>query len=230
MSRKSSYLFEIYRWYSISIPDWYLPMFPALRKFIHPILILLLISSGLTYFGYKHHQDKVVSYNQLEKYLSKQDWRNADQETSKLINKQILVAIDNRHFWGASKIDFGAAARYQLFSEGFPCSSLNEIDKLWLKYSRNNYGFTPQSKIISTRVIDRFHSNTLFEDKKMKDALSKEINFDVYQNNDIYKMATNYEKYLGMLPSNLWVYENSVFNRSPVFVFKNYANCSERNL
>jgi hypothetical protein len=225
MFRNNSYLVEIYRWYSATIPDWYLSMFPTLRMFAHPILILVAISTGLIYSGYQHDRDRFISYDQLEKYLLESDWKNADRETSKLINKQMLIAIDNRHFWGASKIDFGAATRYKLLSEGLPCSSLQKIDKLWMKYSKSNYGFTPQSKIVSMRVIDRLHLNILFEDRKMKDALSEELNFDIYQNKNIYKLATKYEKHSGMLPSNLWVYENSVFNRSPVFVFKNYTRC-----
>ena len=68
-------------------------------------------------------------YEALQQYLAEENWFEADWETIRLIldvmEKEIeeLTPEDIQHF---------------------PCKDLITIDNLWLKYSNNRFGFTPQ--------------------------------------------------------------------------------------
>jgi hypothetical protein len=208
----------------MKIPNWYLPMFPVLRIIFHPTLLVGLITSSFCYFVYTHYQDRIISYSSLEKYLHERDWKNADKETSRLINKLILISIDREHFWGASKLDFGAAARHKLMlSENLPCDILTKIDDLWLKHSDNHYGFTPQSNIANALFFNKYSFNKISNIDD--DIFIAKVRFDRLKNQNIYKEADEFSKHIGMLPSNLWFQENSPYYRSPVLLIKNYKLC-----
>ncbi len=122
----------------------------------------------------------------------------------------------------ASKIDFGAAARHRMMSGELPCTYLQKIDILWLKYSQNNFGFTPQSNVANSMFGQKKHQYISSVDR---DAFVAKLQFDIYENKSIYKDAENYNKHLGMLPSNLWFYENSPFTISPIPILKSYGTC-----
>ncbi|MEH2253151.1 GUN4 domain-containing protein [Nostoc sp.] len=68
--------------------------------------------------------EQSVDYTQLEDFLKVGDWRAADQETFRVMNKV--------------KRDIG---------EEFPCTDLYTIDQLWLKYSKGKFGLSVQQKI-----------------------------------------------------------------------------------
>ena len=71
-------------------------------------------------------------YQNLQQYLAEENWFEADKETIRLIldvmGKEIeeLTPEDIQHF---------------------PCKDLMAIDGLWLKYSNNRFGFSPQLAI-----------------------------------------------------------------------------------
>ena len=72
-------------------------------------------------------------YQQLEAFLKNGQWREADQETSRLM-LQIV----------------GKEADQQLSVEdiqNFPCEDLRAIDKLWVDYSKGKFGFSVQKKV-----------------------------------------------------------------------------------
>ncbi len=74
-----------------------------------------------------------INYQNLEKQLKSGKWDEADKETTKIIFK--LCNPENTDYLLA--LDF----------QKIPCPDLDTINQLWLKYSKNRYGFTVQKKI-----------------------------------------------------------------------------------
>ncbi|AFY40246.1 serine/threonine protein kinase [[Leptolyngbya] sp. PCC 7376] len=76
---------------------------------------------------------EIIHYQQLENYLKWRRWQAADNETWKLINKSIHK--NEKKF---------------LFPQDLPhipCEVLLTIDQLWLKYSKERFGFSKQLEI-----------------------------------------------------------------------------------
>lgn len=70
---------------------------------------------------------------QLASYLKWRRWQAADGETWRLINESL-----------------GKSPNYFLFPQDLPlipCNVLQEIDRLWLEYSKNRFGFSPQLRV-----------------------------------------------------------------------------------
>jgi hypothetical protein len=72
-------------------------------------------------------------YQNLEKYLKKKQWYEADHETLKLMCK---IADREEEGWLDSE-----------HIEAFPCEDLRMLDKLWVHYSNSKYGFSIQKKL-----------------------------------------------------------------------------------
>jgi eukaryotic-like serine/threonine-protein kinase len=77
--------------------------------------------------------DVGVDYSNLEKLLKGQSWREADEETARLMLK---VANREEEDW----LDIEAI-------NNFPCTDLSTIDQLWVKYSNGHFGFSVQKLI-----------------------------------------------------------------------------------
>lgn len=78
------------------------------------------------------HLAKDNLYPQLENYLKQGKWREADEETT-WIFYQIMI-LNYKKTW-------------LRMLEEFPYEVLNEIDKLWVKYSQGRFGFSVQKMI-----------------------------------------------------------------------------------
>ncbi|NES68522.1 MAG: hypothetical protein F6K24_26455, partial [Okeania sp. SIO2D1] len=78
-------------------------------------------------------EDKNADYLTLEYLLKQEQWKEADEETLstmvKISNQEKGVSLDVESI------------------KNFPCSELREIDRLWLKYSKNKFGFSVQKEI-----------------------------------------------------------------------------------
>ncbi|MFL0604089.1 serine/threonine-protein kinase, partial [Cylindrospermopsis raciborskii] len=72
-------------------------------------------------------------YTQLETLLKAQDFREADEETAR-----VMLAVANRQSEGWLRIED---------AENFPCQELRTIDNLWLKYSQGKFGISVQQEI-----------------------------------------------------------------------------------
>ncbi len=76
---------------------------------------------------------KYMAYLQLENYLKNRQWKEADEETYRLMIQTVGKEVE------------------QLFDreeiENFPCEDLRIIDQLWLKYSSGHFGFSVQKNI-----------------------------------------------------------------------------------
>lgn len=76
---------------------------------------------------------QISRYAQLEEYLKTQQWKEADQETYRLM---ITTVGKEEGQW---------FDREELLN--FPCEELRTIDSLWVKYSQGKFGFSVQKKI-----------------------------------------------------------------------------------
>lgn len=85
-----------------------------------------------------------VDFTQLEKYLKAGMWRMADMETRKLI----YLAV------GMNPAEQASVSINQI-----PCGDLMMMDQLWLKYSRNKFGFSVQHTLLQP-MIDKYYNKT----------------------------------------------------------------------
>ncbi|MDJ1176550.1 serine/threonine-protein kinase [Roseofilum capinflatum] len=77
--------------------------------------------------------DKEVDYRYLQQLLQQQQWKEADMETAR---RMLEVAGREEQGWlDVEDID------------NFPCTDLRTIDRLWVKYSKGQWGFSVQKKI-----------------------------------------------------------------------------------
>ena len=76
---------------------------------------------------------KGIDYRKLEDLLKRQQWKEADQETERVM---LQAAKRTKERW-LRKEDI----------DKFPCEDLRTIDQLWVKYSNGKFGFSVQAKI-----------------------------------------------------------------------------------
>jgi serine/threonine protein kinase len=76
---------------------------------------------------------KGVDYTKLRNLLAAQKWKEADQETARVMLE------------AANRTKEGYLDRQSI--ENFPCEDLRTIDQLWVKYSEGRFGFSVQKQI-----------------------------------------------------------------------------------
>jgi len=90
------------------------------------------------------------NYIRLRDLLAEGKWREADEETGKMMLNVGNVAVDMKIRAGEYKYTDVDDHRVSWSSAGyFPCTDLCTIDRLWLKYSNGRFGFSVQMRIIS---------------------------------------------------------------------------------
>ena len=77
--------------------------------------------------------EKGVDYTKLEKLLKQQKWKNADEETARIMCQMAGRRPDE--YLRVEDV------------ENFPAEDLRKIDELWLEYSNNKFGFSIQKKV-----------------------------------------------------------------------------------
>ncbi|NEP02276.1 MAG: serine/threonine protein kinase, partial [Symploca sp. SIO2E9] len=77
--------------------------------------------------------EKGVDYTQLHNLLAAGSWREANEETARVM----LIAADRKKRGWLDQEDI----------EKFPCADLRTIDQLWVKYSFGRFGFSVQKRI-----------------------------------------------------------------------------------
>ena len=78
-------------------------------------------------------QRQTSLFTQLENFLKNGQWREADEETTRLM---LLIAKREDEGW----LDVESL-------ENFPCEELRTLDKLWVDYSKGKFGFSVQKKV-----------------------------------------------------------------------------------
>jgi hypothetical protein len=95
-----------------------------------------------------------VDYSHLEELLRLGKWKEADEETAKVMLK------------AAKREEEGWLNIYE-FKE-FPCSNLQMIDQLWVKYSDGRFGFSVQREIYlekcGGKLGEEYHIMNVYED------------------------------------------------------------------
>ena len=71
-------------------------------------------------------------YKSLQQYLTDSNWFEADKETIRLI-----LSVTAKEIEELTPEDI----------QHFPCNDLMVIDRLWMKYSDDRFGFSPQLKV-----------------------------------------------------------------------------------
>ncbi|QYX32233.1 serine/threonine-protein kinase [Sphaerospermopsis torques-reginae] len=74
-----------------------------------------------------------MDYSNLEKYLKSLNWKEADEET-----RRVMLAVAKRKAEAWLRVED---------IDNFPCADLRTIDQLWLKYSDGKFGFSVQKRI-----------------------------------------------------------------------------------
>ena len=169
------------------------------RKFLVTFIFILapLVFLSLHYFSQK------IDYSNLESLLKQKKWLEADQETSNLMHKILLEAVDSQYFFGYSRIDILGQERANTMT--FPsrsCHSFHKIDKLWTTYSSDKYGFTKQAKIMQ-KILSRPNSKNSKYRNEFKNTVgwTSEWNF---RNPQLSNQIDVIIKNEGSLPSPQW--------------------------
>lgn len=113
-----------------------------------------------------------IDYTFLEKLLAAQKWQEADQETNKLMLKAVRQE------------DSGWIDSHTM--KTFPCQDLHILDKLWVKYSKGNFGFSVQKRIYQSLGGKREY------DKKVWEATGNKLGWRV-NNNWLFRDDLSYD-------------------------------------
>ncbi|GCE62936.1 ycf53-like protein [Microcystis aeruginosa NIES-4285] len=107
---------------SVSIPQ------TTIQKPVNPV-----ISVPQTPPSIQLKSAKGIDYRNLEDLLKRQQWKEADEETAR-----VMLQVANRTKEGWLRVED---------IDNFPCEDLRTIDQLWVKYSGGRFGFSVQAKI-----------------------------------------------------------------------------------
>lgn len=90
---------------------------------------------------------KGVDYRKLDRVLASGKWKEADQETSR-----VMFKAAGRKLWLDTKS-----------LKKFPCEDLEIIDKLWVQYSNGLFGFSVQKRIYESLGGSREYDRKIWE-------------------------------------------------------------------
>ncbi|MDJ0556940.1 MAG: GUN4 domain-containing protein [Microcoleaceae cyanobacterium MO_207.B10] len=98
-----------------------------------------------------------VTYHKLRDFLANQKWQEADRETTKLMFK--ITHSESKGRLSISSIN------------NFPCTDLETINKLWVKYSNGKFGFSVQREIWESFGSQNFYLTFYLTVEKFGDRL-----------------------------------------------------------
>ncbi|ACK69507.1 GUN4 domain protein [Gloeothece citriformis PCC 7424] len=93
--------------------------------------------------------EKGVDYTQLRDFLKQGKWKEADQETSR-----VMCQAANRTSEGWLRVED---------INNFPCEDLRTINQLWLHYSKGKFGFSVQAEIYHSLGGTREYNREIWE-------------------------------------------------------------------
>lgn len=128
----------------------------------------------------------------LEKLLAAGNWKAANKETEKLM------------------LEIGTGGEYSELTifhiDNFPCAELQNIDKLWLKYSDGNFGFSVQKEIYQSLGGKREYNSEIWVEFAHRVGWSEQKNLYSF----LYLEATIFEITApkGHLPVIMYIIES----------------------
>lgn len=93
--------------------------------------------------------DIPVDYTRLRDLLAEGKWKEADEETSKMMIRVSAITAYRKLASEEYDITISEDRFNPSAAEHVPCKDLCTIDRLWLKYSNGRFGFSVQRRIIS---------------------------------------------------------------------------------
>ena len=123
-------------------------------------------------------------YQPLETYLKNEQWREADEETFK-----VMLKVADRE--EQSSLDEESI-------NNFPCEDLRIIDQLWVKYSKGKFGFSIQKEIYESLGGTKEYDENVFQRLSDRVGWRKDDNWVSYS--DLYGMTLKEAKQ-GYLPT-----------------------------
>ncbi|MDC0834501.1 GUN4 domain-containing protein [Geitlerinema sp. CS-897] len=117
--------------------------------------------------------ERGVDYTRLRDLLAAGKWKEADQETAK-----VMLQAANREEAGYLRVED---------IDRFPCADLRTIDRLWVKYSNGQFGFSVQKEIYQSlggtrdyneKIWDAFGDRVGWRDKE-RWLYYKDLTFDL---------------------------------------------------
>lgn len=167
-----------------------------------------LTAEELAAFEKTTSQVETSRYANLETLLQTQQWREADQETYRLMIT--TVGKEDGQFLNSDDL------------KTFPCEDLQMLDRLWVKYSDGKWGFSVQKQIWedcgSPTEIDEF--------KRMFCDLIGWTNNGKWQN-PTYDLKNSLD---GELPWIRRISSLSLLSKSLLFLFSRAKMCSRKDL
>ena len=130
----------------------------------------------------------VYRYQKLRDFLEAGNWKEADQETTR-----IMLEIMNKN------------SLYDIIPDEimiFHCSALSLLDQLWMSYSKDRFGFSVQQQIYT-----RLGGNDDISDIDMKVLQAMEAEFGWSVNNELLDyedLDFSSEAPVGCHPSGWW--------------------------
>jgi GUN4-like len=187
--------------------------------------LMLIAATILTFIIAWHHQSRQVNYSKLEMLLKNERWIEADQETGKLMNQILILAVDSKKFWGYSRIDLFGQERVRVLGGAFnSCQDFRRIDVLWAEYSGRKYGFSAQAKVLS-KLKPSFSKSVA---TSYKDEFYREVGWQYnwrFRDSDWFSQAGEVSQKTGFLPSPYWFITNSPKPMNVVVFVDAFRSC-----
>jgi len=161
-----------------------------------------------------HWKSKQFSYHRLEELLLQNNWIEADKETSRIIGKLTMKAVDKKFFFGYSRLDLFGLDTLETLTSDLQCENLQEIDGLWSKYSSEKFGFTAQLNILyRLGIVAKLEGQRKSLNYQDVDKFEKELQWLQSLSDGSFASKSWYgsidKKPVGFLPSYLWAISNS---------------------
>jgi hypothetical protein len=194
------------------------------------------LTAVLIYLCLWHWRSLQVDYSTLEQLLFTRQWMAADIETSEIISKLLLEAVDNQTFFGYSRVPLNNKA-FRIINGGdggLPCKDLQVLDQLWSKYSNKQFGFSAQERIASS--IPDYPDNVYEISNDFEQSVGWHWNYSDKPSShpEWYRKAQEPEKARGFLPSNLWALdikiEKPVYTPAVLQTLHHFRSCTSSRL